>query len=688
MGLRELLFPAALWLGVVNAQSIPSGAVSSHIASSGFPTSVFSSYWVKPVATAEPQPALYDPVLNITFPLNLTDPDTISEESNDPVSYPSPIANLTSAGKQAVLDSIISQVKEIIGSEQLTTNCSKCIASLTVAKSAAQLAPELIPDTMVSLCKKYKLQSNETCEENYEATTFGAVWTQILALSDVAGLDGQYICNRLSSTFCSFPKTSPLNTTGLFKKPKPTNYTIPKASGERIKVLHMSDIHLDPRYAVGSEANCTSSLCCRANNFNTALPTGEISLPAPYYGDFKCDSPYGLVLAALDSIAPLTGTNQNEPFGFSIYTGDLVSHEGQQELSREYVEYAELSIYDMLKKFLHKTPVYAVLGNHDTNPEAIDAPHSLPGDLGMQMSWNFDHVAGLWQEEGWLNSTAANQARLHYGAYSVKTPQGLRVITFNTDFWYRSNYLNLIDTINPDKSGMFAWMIEELQRAEDVGERVWILGHVLSGWDGTNPMPNPTDLFYQIIDRYSPHVIANVFFGHTHEDFAYVYYANNGTNQSAGNALNTAWVGPSITPLTNVNSAFRSYEVDTGDWNIYEAYTFYSDVESFSSLNTTGPTFQFEYNTRNTYGPSINWPAESPLNATFWHLVSEQIEKNTTLASTFNTYQGKSSVKSPNCTNIACAKAKACYMRSGSVALGSQCPQGYGSVQSPFKPTS
>jgi len=199
---------------------------------------------------------------------------------------------------------------------------------------------------------------------------------------------------------------------------------------------------------------------------------------------------------------------------------------------------------------------------------------------------------------------------------------------------------------------------------------------VLSGWDGTNPMPNPTNLFYQIIDRYSPHVIANVFFGHTHEDFAYVWYANNGTNQSAGNALTTAWVGPSITPLTNVNSAFRSYSVDTGDWNVYEAYTYYSDVETFSGLNTTGPTFEFEYNTRDTYGPSINWPAEAPLNATFWHEVSEQIAKNTTLASVFNTYQGKSSVMSPNCTNIACAQAKACYMRSGSVALGSKCPQG------------
>ena len=69
---------------------------------------------------------------------------------------------------------------------------------------------------------------------------------------------------------------------------------------------------------------------------------------------------------------------------------------------------------------------------------------------------------------------------------------------------------------NPDVSGMLTWLIGELQSAEDAGERVWILGHVLSGWDGTNPMPNPTDFFYQIVERYSPHVIANAFWGHTH----------------------------------------------------------------------------------------------------------------------------------------------------------------------------
>lgn len=48
------------------------------------------------------------------------------------------------------------------------------------------------------------------------------------------------------------------------------------------------------------------------------------------------------------------------------------------------------------------------------------------------------------------------------------------------------------------------------------------------GWDGSNPLADPTNLFYQIIDRYSPHVIQNVFFGHTHEDQVFIFYANNG----------------------------------------------------------------------------------------------------------------------------------------------------------------
>ena len=69
---------------------------------------------------------------------------------------------------------------------------------------------------------------------------------------------------------------------------------------------------------------------------------------------------------------------------------------------------------------------------------------------------------------------------------------------------------------------------------------------IFTGWDGSNPIPNPTDLFYQIVDRYSPHVIANIFFGHTHEDQFMIYYANNGTIQDTAHAQTVGWIMPSI----------------------------------------------------------------------------------------------------------------------------------------------
>jgi hypothetical protein len=117
------------------------------------------------------------------------------------------------------------------------------------------------------------------------------------------------------------------------------------------------------------------------------------------------------------------------------------------------------------------------------------------------------------------------------------------------------------------------------------------------------------------------------------------------------------------------------YEVDTGNFDVYDAHTFYSDVNDFRNLTANGPTFRYEYSARDTYGPAAGWPESAPLNATFWHAVTEAMEKDHSLVSRFNTLQGKSSVLTPNCTSAACAAAKICYMRSGDVALGRQCPQ-------------
>ena len=228
---------------IIQSAGIP--GASSYVASLGFPTSAFSSYYYLPdnaKPTQEPQPAIYDPILNLTFPYNLTNPDTIPDDDPDPIYFPEPTQILTDEEKEALLVTVSSKVAAIIDSDS-TDSCGKCISALTVAKQAALLAPESVPDFMIELCQRYEFKTDERCEESFQASTFGQIWTQVLYFADVAGLDGHYICNALSSTFCPRPEVSPLDTTKLFTKPKPKNPKKHEPSGKRVKVLHLSDFH-------------------------------------------------------------------------------------------------------------------------------------------------------------------------------------------------------------------------------------------------------------------------------------------------------------------------------------------------------------------------------------------------------------------------------------------------------------
>jgi len=164
-----------------------------------------------------------------------------------------------------------------------------------------------------------------------------------------------------------------------------------------------------------------------------------------------------------------------------------------------------------------------------------------------------------------------------------------------------------------------------------------------------------------------------------------IFYANNGTVISADTAQAVSWMGPSITPLTNLNSGFRVYEVDSATFEVMDAHTWRSDVNSFPSLDSQvafGPTYAYEYNTRQVYGANITgWGVDDPLNATWWHRVTEAMEADSSLVTTFNTFQGKSSILTPPCVDD-CIVAKICYIRSGSVSIATQnCKPGFGSVQ-------
>ncbi|KDR69557.1 hypothetical protein GALMADRAFT_104017 [Galerina marginata CBS 339.88] len=653
----------------------------------------------------EPQPFITDPVSRTVFPLDLTNPKTIPTQNvNDPVVLPpsllinsptviSTSTNLSTSGSIRLRQIAFNDIAAIINNTAniFSSTCQQCIASLVIYKGLALTAPWEVPQLLIEMCHFVNFNALGGCEVKFMASSDGQIATQLLANADVTGQDGlQWICARnIIGLLKSCPQPPPNDLTNLlstwFKKPKPHKAVAPPPSGKQnLRVVHLSDFHIDPRYTIGAEAKCENALCCRPG---VSSSTGQLLLPAPRFGSFECDTPWNLASAVMHAIGPLTGTANGTNHGgvknknsFTIFTGDLTSHDNDNQLSRAYVEYVESAVYSLFKAYL-AGPVYAVMGNHDTWPQAFDAPHSIqPQTLSNQFEWDYGHLADLWEVEGWISPNVAKASKTTYSAYSTITPFGLKIITLNTDFWYKDK-----QTTNPDVSGMLRFLTDELQAAEDAGQRVWILGHVLPGWDGTAVLINGPNLFYQIVDRFSPHVIANVFMGHIHDEVRYIYYANNASAIDNTTALATTWVGGSVTPVAGLNSGFSMYEVDPVTFDVMEAYTWFADVDGFKGLDNqteVGVAYHFEYSTRETYGGGFDWPETAPLNATWWHFVTESMHFRPTLVDAWTLHQGRQSALTRPC-NDTCRQAKICYMRSGSPPIAAQlnCSTGFGNVQ-------
>lgn len=178
----------------------------------------------------------------------------VKENAKDP--HPLP----PTASSEQLLQQALGQIESIATSPNFGNNtCSKCIAALEVGKFLAMAAPEQGPNLAVALCQYFNFSS--TCQ-TFSLLELGSVITQVVANADVASLDGQvrmqmHVTSRISNSvrqllcqnflgLCPLPPTSPLNLTGWFAKPKPNPLPPPKQpSGKRLRVLHISDLHLD-----------------------------------------------------------------------------------------------------------------------------------------------------------------------------------------------------------------------------------------------------------------------------------------------------------------------------------------------------------------------------------------------------------------------------------------------------------
>ena len=91
--------------------------------------------------------------------------------------------------------------------------------------------------------------------------------------------------------------------------------------------------------------------------------------------------------------------------------------------------------------------------------------------------------------------------------------------------------------------------------------------------------------------------------------------------------------------------------------------------------------WELEYDAREAYTEYVPWPEHAPLNATFWHLVTEKMldgsEEGRELWRMYERYEKKSSDSPVHRGGIVSLEEKVCYIRSGNAEMGEKCKERY-----------
>ncbi|CAG8500088.1 20498_t:CDS:10 [Dentiscutata erythropus] len=359
---------------------------------------------------------------------------------------------------------------------------------------------------------------------------------------------------------------------------------------QKMWVVHLSDWHYDSEYAEGYEVNCGEPVCCRAPNaFGDKATT-----PAGKWGDYNY-VPKKLIESMLEFLPTADNTNQTA---------------------------------NIWRKFFTSAPFFPVIGNHESAP-VNSFPTSSISDIA-SISWLYNSLSSQWND--WLSADVLESIEKN-GFYAAKLPQhNLRVLGINTNYFYK---LNLWLLMRPkeewDPEWMLKWVVNQLDEAEKLGEKVWILGVCklffmhMSALD-QDAFPSMGVYFSQIVARYKDTIVGQ-FYGHSHwDEFNVIYDKSTNDSSKEPEAVGIAYIAPSVTSYKNMNPAFRVYEIDKVTKKILNHYTYSMDLQEANRLDK--PEWKLLYNAKSLYELENLEPKS-------WHDLTERFVTDTDAYKTF-----------------------------------------------------
>lgn len=517
-------------------------------------------------------------------------------------------------------------------SPNLTCEACKVIVKQLQDQVAQQKTTDEFIKVAIDICKTYKVEDDRVCD-----LVVPLYSEMVLSVLRGTVLDPHEVCGIVLGDTCATP-FYPSNTWNItisdIPKPPVKPRTLPKPGFPTVRVLHLTDIHVDIEYREGADAECGEPLCCRAFDIN---PAPNASRAAGRWGDYRhCDMPLG----TLESLFQHLSFINADQFDYVIFTGDIPAHDvWNQTQIAQLTNLQRLS--GLFRKYLPNTPVYVAMGNHESVPcNSFPTDETSPDE---SMAWLYSAVLQAW---GYWLPTSTYQTIMRGGFYTFSPFPGFRIVSLNSNYGASLNWwLFLNDT---DPQGQLQWLADVLQDAEDKGEKVQILSHFPPG----ETLKAFSWNYYRLVNRYESTIVGQ-FHGHTHKDEFQVFY----DLQNRSRAVGVSYIGGSVTPYSELNSAYRIYTLDGNypgsSWEVLDYTHYYFDLAKANKGLAT--SWRKEYSPKEGYQMKNLYPEE-------WDRLIYRMRDNDTLFQMYNTFYYKSSGLSP-CTDWGCKLDKLCKIK-------------------------
>ncbi|CAG7817877.1 unnamed protein product [Allacma fusca] len=334
-----------------------------------------------------------------------------------------------------------------------------------------------------------------------------------------------------------------------------------------LKILHLTDIHVDRLYTVGSNAVCENQiLCCHEDD---GKPANQ-SVTAGKYGTGKgCDLPTWTFENALKSI------KISHPSLDLIYiSGDFIPHNMWRTSKADNIREIEY-VSSVLRNYFQDTQMIPILGNHEPHPVNMFSPVNAPSALSTR--WVFNVTKNSWMN--WIPPEAAQDYIQHH-YYSIQINKKFRVLVINTSICFGFNFWQLYSF--DDFKSQLQWLRSQLKMSVELQESVHIIGHVPPGHIQCSKVFSRH--YNNVIAKYNS-VVKGQFFGHTHVDTFRLLYNEN------GQPISTQWVSPSLTPFRTNNPGYKIYHVDRQSFEVIDHETYIFDLAKANANEMEEPVW-------------------------------------------------------------------------------------------------